>query len=277
MDLSLIAQYLDTSKKESVSSSESLPVEDKICYVTLLTNDSFFPGITVLSKTLKRHCKRNIPFFVLVGEGVNESTLIRLEPLCEGVLSVPSISCPYTSCTSATTAESDVPSWTNSEMTKLNIWNLTQFEKVVYIDADCMVMGDLDSLFDRDCSFAACPDVFPPDKFNAGVMVLRPNADVFEDMKLKLASLPSHDGGDTGFLNSYFPDWYAGPDSSTRLPFGYNAQRILHWFTYKKRPGYWESIKPLMVIHYSSSPKPWNCKLGAGDLEFEWQKEFMGI
>jgi hypothetical protein len=48
----------------------------------------------------------------------------------------------------------------------------------------------------------------------------------------------------------------SSPES--RLSFGYNAQRTLFWFTHAKQPGYWESIKPLKVIHYSSSPKP--CK-----------------
>ncbi|CAE7648244.1 GYG2, partial [Symbiodinium microadriaticum] len=58
-------------------------------------------------------------------------------------------------------------SWSNSQFLKLNIWNLTCFEKVVYLDADTMIVEPIDELFDRDCNFAAAPDVFPPDKFNA--------------------------------------------------------------------------------------------------------------
>ena len=45
--------------------------------------------------------------------------------------------------------------------------------------------------------FAAAPDVFPPDKLNAGVMVVRPNRAVFLSMMRRI-DLPSHDGGDTG-------------------------------------------------------------------------------
>jgi hypothetical protein len=30
-------------------------------------------------------------------------------------------------------------------------------------------------VFERDVDFAAAADVFPPDKFNAGVMLLKPN------------------------------------------------------------------------------------------------------
>lgn len=55
-------------------------------------------------------------------------------------------------------------------------------------------------LFDRDCSFAAAPDVFPPDKFNAGVLVIRPDQGVFSDMMGKIGTLESYDGGDTGVV-----------------------------------------------------------------------------
>lgn len=46
--------------------------------------------------------------------------------------------------------------------------------------------------------FAAAPDVFPPDKFNAGVIVVVPSLLVLEDMLSKVEELPSYDGGDTG-------------------------------------------------------------------------------
>lgn len=59
-----------------------------------------------------------------------------------------------------------------------------------------------------------------------------------------------------GFLNACFPDWYkAGTD--TRLPFRYNAQRTMYWFTHAKQPGYWESIQPVKVqerLYASPSP-----------------------
>ena len=61
-----------------------------------------------------------------------------------------------------------------------------------------------------------------------------------------------------------------------RLTYGYNAQRILYWFTIKRTNQYWEEVKKsgdgLRIIHYSSSPKPW-ATMGkpGGDLELLWQ------
>lgn len=53
-------------------------------------------------------------------------------------------------------------------------------------------------LFDRQVDFAAAPDVLPPDRFNAGVMLVTPSEAVLEDMLSKVAKLPTYDGGDTG-------------------------------------------------------------------------------
>lgn len=118
----------------------------------------------------------------------------------------------------------------------------------------------------------------------SGVLVVTPNAALFQAIVDKVGDLNSYDGGDTGkqkttsvtqcshlpriatlnkaligrycfamsigFLNAYFTDWYqSGPAS--RLPFGYNAQRTLYWFTHKDRPGYWNAIQPLKVMFYA--------------------------
>merc|ERR1712129_114666 len=158
--------------------------------------------------------------------------------------------------------KTDVPGWVNSGFTKLRLWEQVDFEKIVYID----------ELFDRP-SPAFCPDVFPPDRFNAGVIVLEPSQHVFEAMMGQMSVLPSHDGGDTGFLNAFFPDWYRWP-AEQRLPFRYNALRTMYWFTHKN-PGYWDAIKPIKVLHFCSSPKPWDPEAKKGDLERVWWQHYL--
>ena len=169
-------------------------------------------------------------------------------------------------------------------------------------------MNPIDELFDLPVVPgglpAAAPDIFPPDKFNAGVLVLAPSEKTFQSMlnarggagRAERVRTPdeaegegpvkeeeeedddddrseqmkettketqqenkkcySYDGGDTGFLNAFFPQWFTGP-SPFRLPFRYNAQRTLHWFTAQRNPGYWNIIRPIKIVHFSSSPKPW--------------------
>jgi len=168
-----------------------------------------------------------------------------------------------------------VPGWVNAGYTKLHIFNLTQYTKIVYIDADVLVLKNIDELFDRP-GLSAAPDVFPPDKFNAGVLVVEPSSEAFDSMLAKINVLASYDGGDTGFLNSFYPDWFTW-DASHRLPFRYNAQRTMHWLTYKGNPGYWNSVRPISILHFSSNPKPWSPdnQKKKGELEMIWWHFFL--
>ena len=151
----------------------------------------------------------------------------------------------------------------------MHLFNLTQFERIVYLDADALVLVNVDDLFERNVSFAAAPDVFPPDRFNAGVMIVQPDDTVYNRMLESVATLPSYDTGDTGFLNAFFPSWFASEEAA-RLPFQYNAQRTMHWLTYAKQPGYWDAIQPVKILHFSSSPKPWDAPEKKGPLEMIW-------
>lgn len=91
-----------------------------------------------------------------------------------------------------------------------------------------------EQLFDRKVDFAAAPDVFPPDRFNAGVMVVAPSQEVLEDMLSKVSELPSYDGGDTG----------KRPRSSTTLVC-YSTIILV-------------CSSPPVFSHKTRRPKPWN-------------------
>ncbi|CCI39581.1 unnamed protein product [Albugo candida] len=165
--------------------------------------------------------------------------------------------------------EAHVTSWLNSAYTKLHIFGLKEYQKIVYIDADALILTNIDELFDLDTNFAAAPDIFPPDRFNAGVLVVKPDYNVFQELLAKARAVKSYDGGDTGFLNLVFPDWFER-DAISRLHFRYNAQRTMHWLVNSKNPGYWEALKPLKILHFSSNPKPWEETKRIGELEMTW-------
>jgi len=77
---------------------------------------------------------------------------------------------------------------------------------VFYIDADCIVLADLSSIFKLNVDFAAAPDVFPPDCFNAGILLVKPSIEMFKLLISKVNEIESYDGGDTGFLNGILRD-----------------------------------------------------------------------
>ncbi|CAE7732850.1 IPUT1 [Symbiodinium sp. CCMP2592] len=241
-------------------------------FATLLTSDDFLMAVQALAASLRASTLQPLPLLVLHTSQVSNGVQSRLatDPSVQLRL-VDAIPNPH---------KTDVSGWANSGFTKLRLWEQVDFAKIVYVDADCIILENIDELFARSCP-AFCPDVFPPDKFNAGVIVLEPNLSVFQDMMDKMLVLPSHDGGDTGFLNAFFPDWYLWPPEQ-RLPFRYNALRTMYWFTHAN-PGYWESVQPVKalsasicwVLHFCSSPKPWDKEAKKGDLEALWWQYYL--
>lgn len=194
---------------------QQLLVEPKWAYVTLLCNDSFLPGVEVMLFSLLSHSHLNIPVIVMITPNVSRTTQVALKRSVKSFAKL--IQRPYSINVVLETVdhipgpslESHVPGWVNSGYTKLRIWDL-QFDRIVYLDADTLVVDCIDELFQLNIkgepgSFAAAPDVFPPDKFNAGVLVVRPASQVFQAMLQHISVLPTHDGGDTGFLNSWCP------------------------------------------------------------------------
>ncbi|KAL0317172.1 UNVERIFIED_CONTAM: Inositol phosphorylceramide glucuronosyltransferase 1, partial [Sesamum angustifolium] len=88
--------------------------------------------------------------------------------------------------------------------TKLKIFNMTDYKKVVYLDADTIVVKNIEDLF--KCQ-KFCANLKHSERLNSGVMVVEPSEEVFKDMMTKVNTMYSYTGGDQGFLNSYFPDF----------------------------------------------------------------------
>ena len=239
-------------------------VNSKEAYFTLLYGDVYMLGVRVLGQSL-RNTKTNRDYVVLCTEDVSEDTKDVLRSDGWIVKSVQSLANPYTGFS---------PRF-EKVLTKLLVWSMTEYRKIVFIDSDAMVVRNVDHLF-RCGNF--CASFRHSDLFNTGIIVLDPSQEVFEDMKSKLREYESYDGGDQGFLNSYFPELkYSlmfnakGKEPSTgymRLPAGYNADIGVYYMLLR-----W-SMPPeeLMIVHYTLGPmKPWKWwSYPFFELNWEW-------
>jgi inositol phosphorylceramide glucuronosyltransferase 1 len=75
--------------------------------------------------------------------------------------------------------------------TKLQIFNLVEYKKVVFLDADTIVLKNSDVLF--QCP-GFCAVLRHSERLNSGVMVVTPSKALFQDMTSKITQLPSYTG-----------------------------------------------------------------------------------
>lgn len=130
---------------------------------------------------------------------------------------------------------------------KLRLWQL-DYERVVFIDADALVLQNVDKLFDYP-QFCAAPNVYESlgdfHRMNSGVFTARPSQATFEDMLAKL-DVPGvfWRRTDQTFLEHYFPDWHGLPVFMNMLQYVWFAMPEL-WR--------WQDIK---ILHFQYE-KPW--------------------
>lgn len=145
----------------------------------------------------------------------------------------------------------------NETYTKIEVWNLVQFSRIVFLDADTLPLQTLDALFDvldphTDAGkIGAAPDIGWPDIFNSGVFVACPNKPTYEKLCNRAAEAgASFDGGDQGLLNQFFTE----SDHWKRIPFTYNVTPNA---TYQYIPAYKRYEKQINLVHFIGPDKPW--------------------
>ncbi|TDL28016.1 nucleotide-diphospho-sugar transferase [Rickenella mellea] len=136
----------------------------------------------------------------------------------------------------------------HSVLTKLHIFRLTQYKKIIFLDADVLPIRPLSHLFKLPYDFAAVPDVGWPDIFNSGVMVCSPGEENFKQTMDIAKGKGSWDGGDQGVLNEWRgDDWH-------RLSFTYNTTPTA---AYTYAPAYERFGAQISAIHFIGPNKPW--------------------
>merc|ERR1712168_1286820 len=137
--------------------------------------------------------------------------------------------------------------------TKLHCWKLTQYTKCVFLDADTLVLHNVDDLFERE-ELSACPDVGWPDCFNSGVFVYKPNVETYKQLIDFATEHGSFDGGDQGLLNMFFHTW-AHADIQKHLPFLYNVVSST-FYTYA--PAFKQFAINTKIVQFIGAKKPWH-------------------
>ncbi|XP_068575920.1 glycogenin-2 isoform X2 [Cebidichthys violaceus] len=216
-------------------------------FVTLATTDSYCKGAIVVARSLQRHGTTRSTV-VMVTPNISEQSRLALNDVFDEVITVDVM-------------DSDDRlhlSWLGRPdlgitFTKIHCWTLTQYSKCVFLDADTLVLCNVDELFERD-ELSAAPDPGWPDCFNSGVFVFRPSLHTHSSLVDHALQHGSFDGGDQGLLNSFFSSWPA-EDISKHLPFVYNLSGSSF---YSYLPAFQQFGHNAKIVHFLGAVKPWS-------------------
>lgn len=221
-------------------------------YVTVLTSLDYLGGIRTLLFSLNI-VKSRYPLIVLVPAGFDYKCQQTMKAWGANVEIVENIDL-------GDLAQKQTRSYWNNTFLKLRVFNLTQFEKIIYIDSDMIVLRNLDHLFEKEHISAVQGGklIFHWEDINSGLMVINPSQKEFSDLVnlvpivcQKKAEL-NQGFGDQDVISYYYRNINRLWEGENRLDESYNAMiRCIHELCVIL--GY----KNLKVIHFTGSKKPW--------------------
>lgn len=227
-------------------------------FATLLSSSSYIPGVLVLYRSLRKYGKTKYPFICVCSRNISEDSINLLEK--EGILckklnksAVEGVEIPN--------ADSDYSHW-NYTFDKLLLWSLVEYDKIVFLDSDMIVLNNIDELFEKK-AFSAVQAGFLQNnlwvRLNSGLIVIEPNNNICQQL---LRQLPitiaqftdkGRNVGDQDVINDLLPDW--PQKSELHLQEGYNL--FFKYLTYYHRIFNFIYNQDIKVIHFIGNKKPW--------------------
>ncbi|KYR00192.1 putative glycosyltransferase [Tieghemostelium lacteum] len=238
----------------------SIDSNSKYLYLTFTNNDKYIKGIKVLKQSLIES-NTHIDLMVMVTKEVSSELAKDLEMMGCIINLIEMVEIP-----NGITIQLD--RW-RPAFTKFKAWELVQYEKVIWLDSDMLVMKNLDHLFNSinilehpehiyaavDADANSCE--YKPERLkliNSGILVLSPNMKMFNTLldNIVETSKIQKTVNDQDVINFTIPHW-----NGLNYP-EYGAQ-VTHCECQDKR--LW-NLESTYFIHYTAGlkdlPKPWD-------------------
>ncbi|CAB4319692.1 unnamed protein product [Prunus armeniaca] len=149
---------------------------------------------------------------------------------------------------------------------KFRLWQLTDYDKIIFIDADMLILRNIDFLFQMPEISATGNDA---SLFNSGVMVVEPSNCTFQLLMDHVNEIVSYNGGDQGYLNEIFTWWHRIPKHMNFLKHFWEGDEPE---IKQMKTSLFEADPPILyVLHYLGN-KPWLC---FRDYDCNWNVDFM--
>lgn len=278
--------HIPYTQSEYINKYGAVTSHSRFAYVMLHyegtpADDEYLLGLRVLIKSIQISDTSN-DIVVLLSNNVRAST--RQQLLSDNVIIdiIDNIPNPFKSI-DGTRSRTYKPRFEYT-FNKLYLWSMIQYERVIYMDSDNIVLYNIDHLF--ACGHF-CVIFMNPLLFHTGLMVIKPNTLQYNTLLHNLQDIHSYsyDGADQGFLVSQFDVEDAvlfNPSSiqydinnnnsivcnelvEQRLTLQYNLNHFYYYpsmsYTFFSRSNYYFSnyTIPALTLAYPAAPwlKPW--------------------
>jgi alpha-N-acetylglucosamine transferase len=238
----------------------------KFAYVVLNTNmKSLFFSLVLFHQLRMKNCKMG-EFIIMIPSEIDPkiSELLKILKIKKVIYEgqEPLIKPKYL-VTNEATRDRDKIMWE-----KLRVWNMTEYEKIILLDNDLLIRENIDNLFEKN-SISAVPALFDDEKIifwdssdlinfkkvnrvkkgdglNGGLIVLKPDKKIFEDLIMTSESLTNRTCCPfQEFIFRYFEN----RGEYQRLSDNYNMRKLARQKNVK--------INEIKVYHFVERKKPW--------------------
>eukprot|EP00177_Eucheuma_denticulatum_P001485 GFKZ01002668.1.p1 GENE.GFKZ01002668.1~~GFKZ01002668.1.p1 ORF type:complete len:553 (-),score=62.22 GFKZ01002668.1:2319-3977(-) len=215
--------------------TDAHPPATRNAFATLLCDDATLPAVEALGNSIRlaHHAE---PFLVIVPSSISPATVARINALDNAhAFEAAPLPYPFNSTTDRMGIHKPC------RFLKLQLWGLSKWRKIIFLDADTIVRRNIIELFDAP-GFSAVKDPVGMN-YNTGVIVIEPSRVVYSLIVKNYMHAGSYNVGDQGALNALveYNAWNA-------LPMRYNT-----FHTASEA-----AFSVAKVVHYSGDAKPWN-------------------
>jgi len=233
-------------------------------FITLLSSNDYYIGVITLWISWKKTNSR-YDFYCLVTEDIEENIISILKETGIKIIETKNLPLPrnlieYDQKHCLVNFTGDKIQTLQNYYNKLFIFGLNRFEKLIYLDADMILLKNIDNLFDKPHLSA----VLNHQKngryyFNSALMVLEPSKTLFKDLIKFLSEMSAEEiysesnehhfcYWDQDYLNTYFKDWMKTQEHLIDL--SYNV--------FSNSFGYYNLSKEDVCIAHMVEKKPWH-------------------
>ncbi|KAF0501895.1 glycosyltransferase family 8 protein [Gigaspora margarita] len=177
----------------------------KEVFMSALYTENYFKGSLLLGYTIKKYHPNHAMYLLYFPSQISASLVCQLKAVGWIMKEVERIPVPW---------DGHLYGNFDDQFTKLQMWSLIEFDSIIYIDSDAIVLQRIDNLFKMitpyaKFEFAAAPDVLDWQiltKFNAGFIILKPDINVYKEMMRVHKVRDSFDleFAEQSFLNEFY-------------------------------------------------------------------------